>query len=103
MKSLLINDDEKKENRLSSVLSDQAKYPHGVSLHIDEKTAEKLGIGMAPKVGDKFIVEAVAEVQNVSINNNEDDSKKPSFTLQITDMELESKKEEQEASEVLYR
>lgn len=105
MKSLLISEEEKKDNRISSVLSDQAKYPHGLMLHIDAKTAEKLAVGEAPEVGEKFMIMAMAEVQSVSINDNQDDRKKPSFVLQITEMELSEGKEEDEAkstSEVMY-
>lgn len=103
MKSMRIDEQEKKEQSESSVL-DRPDYPYGLELHIDENSFEKLGMSDAPDPGQEFMVLAKATVQDVHKSKHSGGKDHINFRLQITDMELKAseKKEEKSTESVLY-
>ena len=66
------------------------EYDYGTRLQLNKDLLERLGIKELPKVGDKFSVEAVAEVVSVSQNSGKD-SENREVSLQLTDMKVEDK------------
>lgn len=104
MKSMLISEKEKKDMAESSVIADTPKYPYGLKLHFNEESYSKLELPDVPKVGQKFMVLAYAEVCDVSMNKNIDDRPNVNFSLQIMDVDLKEKekKEEKSAADTLY-
>lgn len=96
MKSLKIEASEKKENAHPSIVADSPQYPYGLKLHFDEMTYKKLELGEVPKVGDKFMVLAYAEVCDVHQNKYEGDQPQISMGMQIMDIELKKKEMEKQ-------
>lgn len=84
------------------VSCEQDKYPYGLRIHLDNDTLTKLGIKELPKVGDKFMIEAVAMVCDVHANQQDNGKVSKSMGLQICEMCCEPKTEKKSASEKLY-
>lgn len=97
MKSMKISSEEKKEMSLPSVVSDKPKYPYGLKLHFDETSFAKLEME-APRVGEKFMVLAYAEVCDVHQEKYEGDVPRYSMTLQLMDVDLKKKEQEEKKS-----
>ena len=85
-----------------SVVEDRPRYPYGLCLHIDECTYEKLGLKDPPKVGEKMMVLAMVEVNEVRQAKYEDDVPKHCLSLQITEMDLKKKEKEKDTAGKLY-
>lgn len=102
MKSMMMSESEKKEMNEYSVVSDRPKYPYNLKLRIDPETYKKLEMGEPPKIGEKFMVLAQAEVCEVEMYRKEGDEKEFNIELQITDMDLKSsdQKEESESKDM---
>lgn len=95
MKSMMISAEEKKEMMSESI--DPPKYPYGLKIHFNEESFEKLGIE-DPKVGEKFMILAMAEVCDVHQNKYEGDVPKICMGMQI--MEIELKKDGGEKKDI---
>jgi len=76
------------------------KYPYGLRVHLDNECLEKLGIKELPKVGEKFMIEAVAMVCDVHGSQRDDGKVNKSMSLQICEMSCSQDKKS--ASEKLY-
>lgn len=81
-----------------TVMADAPKYPYGLRLSLDSVALDKLGVDKLPGVGEKLMLHAVVEVCCVSAYDSKDGGLKKSIDLQITDLEIESYKEEKEES-----
>lgn len=97
MKSMAITDEEKKENKVESVL-DTPDYPYGLELSLNRDTYRKLGFQKPPVIGQEFYVMAKAHVKDVS-KTVEHGADSYSCSLQITEMDLKEKKEDKEKSD----
>lgn len=93
MKSLRLSEAEEKDHSEHSILSNQPQYPYGMKICIDPGTFKKLEMTV-PKVGQKFMVLAYAEVCEVRKIANEGDMAKYSVDLQLMEMDLKPKENE---------
>ena len=84
----------KKDARGEEVVS-ESPYPYGLSLNLENDALDKLEIKTLPEVGAVMFLQAKVAVTSVSEYKSQD-NKEPrrSVSLQITDMELASDKEE---------
>ena len=96
MTDMSVSTEEKKEMAEHSVVRDVEKYPYGLRLHLDSNSYKKLGISEVPTVGDKVAILAYAEVCDVHQNKYEGDEKQVSIGLQITDMEIKEKENDED-------
>lgn len=99
MKDMSLSIQEKKEQAEPTMITDQADYPYGLRIDLDPKSVEKLGLESIPKLNDTMTLVAKVEVVNISSQKGEDDIRKPSITLQITDMSLEAGAKKEESSD----
>ena len=77
------------------------KYPYGLRITINKEQYEKFAFQSTPKLEDEF--QMIARVQVVS--TDKDDEGNPSFQLQIMELDLKTKKEEERseaAEQVIY-
>lgn len=84
-----------------AIASDEPAYPWGLSLTLDDKAIEKLGLKL-PKVGGSLLLEARVDVTAVSSNESTHGGKNRSITLQITEMCLEPAPAKKAAATTLY-
>lgn len=101
--NMALSADEAKERMHECCSDDSAadklpKYPHGVSLYLDNVTMRKLGFDELPKMGERMALEAIVEVTSVSEYQNQSMAEK-TVSLQITDMALHRRSD---AAEKLY-
>ena len=98
-KSMIIDAQEKKDDRVHSVLDDRPDYPYGLRITLDPSTLKKLEMGEVPEVGKKVMIMAVAEVIGVNKVKEVGDVDDHSVELQIQEMEVKQEgKEEEERS-----
>lgn len=102
MKNLKINEEEKKEMMSAPSALDQPSYPYGLKLHICDDTFKKLELKDAPKVGEVFMIIGKAVVQDVHMEQEFDEQKEYSFSLQLTDMDIKKEEQKKDPSTVLY-
>lgn len=84
------------------VSCESEKYPYGLRIHLNNECLEKLGIKELPKVGDKFMIQAVAIVSDVHGSQMRDGDVDKSMGLQICEMGCSHKTEKKSASETIY-
>ena len=70
--------------------STQPQYPYGLSISIDDEMMTKLGIKDLPAVGTEMMLMAKCEVCSTSAYDTQTNGPEINFSLQITDMALES-------------
>ena len=87
----MITAEEKKNMSIESCVSDRPKYPYGLKLHFNSESFKKLDMSEAPQVGEKYMILAYAEVCDVQQEKYEGDEKSISFGLQIMDIDLKKK------------
>ena len=63
-------------------------YPYGLTIELEDKALEKLGIKKLPATGGTVTIEAKATVRSTSIRA-EDGKERRGMTLQITDLSIE--------------
>lgn len=80
---------------------DKSEYPPGLRLELDNDTLKKLGISELPKLGEKFLVMAKAEVASANQHKN-DDGKHQYLGLQLVEMCLHPDKPEINGPDTLY-
>jgi hypothetical protein len=88
MISMKLTPEEAKQESHCVPCDDSPAYPYGLSLSLDDKSLEKLGITALPAVGSKMVLRALVEVSSTSQHENQKD-KDISVSLQITDMDIE--------------
>lgn len=91
MMNMKVSAQEKKEMAAPSVVSDKEQYPYGLKIHLDSESYKKLGLKEAPKIGEKFMILAVAEVCDIHQEKYEGDVPEICMGMQITDMDLKKK------------
>ena len=101
----LAHSEEEKKDMKDSMAVEAPRYPYGLEIDLDPATVKKLGLSDVPKVGEKFMVLAIAEVSAVRKDRGvQDDSVGFSVSLQVTDMDIkkEEQKEKKDSASVLY-
>ena len=88
-----LSDEEKKDMSEVSIL-DRPNYPCGLKLHLDPETVKKLEMDK-PSVGERVKVIAMAEIDTISKASGRGDVSGFSITIQITDMEIDKKGQEE--------
>jgi hypothetical protein len=68
------------------------EYPYGTKLYLDEDTIRALGISILPALGKNLSLKARVEVVAVSESDSKEGGLRRCLELQITDMELGTKK-----------
>lgn len=85
---------------------DEAEYPYGLRISLDEQSLQKINFTTLPGIGDTMIITARVKVTDVSANET-DDGVRRSVGLQITDLEFgpdnEDKNEEGATTDDLAR
>ena len=71
-------------------VDEQPKYPWGLRLHFDEESVSKLGMKELPKQGDKVMVVAFANVDEVGDIEGQR-GRQRHIDLQVTDVSIEEK------------
>jgi len=73
------------------------EYPYGLKIRLEREQLMALGISMdsLPQIDEQMMIIAVAKVESVSKDGPEE-QKEISIGLQITDMNLKRKEEDQE-------
>lgn len=97
--------DLKKRQEPSETLAggDQAAYPYGLTLRLDQDALEKLGIGdHLPEADTEMILIAKVEVSSASSTDRAGGGKMRSLELQITDLCLEEDNPK-DAAKALYK
>ena len=100
LKDMVIGEEKRKDMAEPSLVADQPKYPYGLTLSLDNDTLKKLELGGIPKVGDKKMLLAVAEVVSVSQDEGRGDEKAYNVRLQIQKLDCKAGEEEQKSSSV---
>ncbi len=94
MKSMKLKKSEAKAEVMAA--PDLPQYPYGLCLRLGKDEMSKLGIKGLPSVGDSFVIEAKSVVKTVSASAGEGGDY-ASIELQITDMGLDSDKEDKKS------
>ena len=97
LKDMALTEEERKEqgHGPGTLIADLPKYPHGLKLHIDEKSFEKLDVQGNVQVGQSIMILARVEVSQLSQEKTRDEKPNRRMVLQITDMAIEGEKKEQ--------
>lgn len=93
---------EKSEQGLSmdeALVGAAPKYPYGLRITLEDAVLKKLGLSKLPEVGQTMGLHAMVKVVSVSDDNGPAGSSELSVSLQITDMALEEKSEDQKRDE----
>lgn len=80
---------------------DQPKFPHGLSLHLNEETIQNLELDKMPEIGKTMTIIANVNVEEIAERETSDGKKQRNINLQITEMSLEEKVEK-DALKTLY-
>jgi hypothetical protein len=99
MQDMKMTEIEKKD--FCTPTNEAPKYPYGLRITINKEQYDKFAFQSTPKLEDEF--QMIAKVQVVS--TDKDDDGNPSFQLQIMELDLKSKREEElsdSASQVIY-
>jgi len=99
VRDMSISPEEKRDEAQPSVVSDSPRYPYGLKIHFDEKSFKKLGLSEVPKVGDKYMILAYAEVCDMHQNKKEGDEMHLSMGMQLTEVEVKKKEKESKTTE----
>lgn len=78
------------------------KYPYGLSLCLDSRSLDKLGMDTLPEPGTQVIVKALATVTSVRMYQQQDGDKERGLDLQITDLEIGSGKSDADVAKTMY-
>lgn len=93
MKLVSMKRSKKERNReqkeMDATSPSMEEYPYGLSLHLDNDSLDKLGIGQLPKVGKKFRLHAECEVKSASLHER-NGKRNRDLTLQVTRLALAS-------------
>lgn len=84
-------------------LDDAPKYPYGLTIELDQKQLKSLGIDKTPTIDQVFNLKIVSHVRNVNKQEGEGDDSGYSVSLQITDIEVQEKKEDGISSDTFYK
>lgn len=97
LKDMAKTDEERKEDMpfMVAEIGNEAIYPHGLCLYLDDATLEKLDLDGECEPGDFIHVFAMAKVTSVS-KNDTGKGEKTRIELQITHMGVEDEGEEDE-------
>ena len=98
LKDVSYSEEEKKDMSTPSLVSELPKYPYGLKITLEPDVLDKLELYDAPKVGEKKMILAIAEVVAVRKEDGRGDVKKFSVELQI--QQLDCKKEEADGQKV---
>ena len=101
MKDMIHGSEELKQ--LCTPKSYKPEYPGGLRLHLGPAELKKLGIKNAHELGEKFTIEAVAEVMSVNKEDQDKSDKGFNISLQIKKMDAKSEKDKKPSSEsIIY-
>ena len=82
-----MSDQERKEAAQGPVEAhEEAKYPYGLKLHLEEDELGKLGMKELPKTGTRFVVHGIAKVSGAHEQEQDGGGKKRHLELQVTHM-----------------
>jgi len=70
---------------------DVPRFPHGLSLSLDDEVLSKLNMKELPDVGESKMLVAYVDVTDISESDSLDGKKRRHVRLQITDMSIEEK------------
>lgn len=93
MINLKLKKEESRERE--SILMEEPSYPYGLCIQLENEQIEALGLQDMETVGEVVSIKGMAFVKSASIDNYEGEEKH-SLSLQITDLEVVKKSEEQE-------
>lgn len=99
--SMALTKSEKSERQKDTVLSESPEFPFGLSVHLDDDSLEKLKVKELPEVGGEFDMFATVKVTSVS-EHETDEGARRSVSLQITEMALFHKGENNSPGDKLY-
>jgi len=97
----ITKEEKKKREKGYEVPMTEESYPYGLLFSLDEMSIQKLGINDLPKVGKELMLIAKVEVTTVS-NTESESGQNRRIGLQITELELNEKKNEKDTAETLY-
>ena len=63
--------DKKRHNSDHAIGSNEASFPFGLTISLDDESLTKLGIDELPAVGEEWIVLGIGKVDSVSKSSNE--------------------------------
>ena len=63
------------------------RFPHGLTLHLNEDVLEKLGIDSLPEIGSEMIVVGVGVVESASQHKRQGSDDR-SVNIQLTDIDV---------------
>jgi hypothetical protein len=98
MVNMKCEDDEKET---MAAMPEGPEYPYGLRICLNEESIKKLGIDKLPELGAEMILNAKVSVCSVSKSESEGGVYR-NLDLQITDMELGSKKSSSDLAKKLY-
>jgi hypothetical protein len=86
---------------------DMPVYPYGLTVRLDEKALDKLGMDTLPAVGKTLVLTAHVDVTEVSDNKHQTTGESKvhrhrNVSLQITELALEPKVAKKDAAASLY-
>lgn len=102
MKSMKLSKKESKDMAEPMATDEQAAYPYGLSLHLDNETMKKLGMKCMPEAGEVMNLTAKVSVTEVSQSERKGGEPMQRMTLQITDMDLACEEKENDVAAKLY-
>lgn len=79
-----------KKEAKKDIIDEEPKYPWGLRLHFDEESVSKLDIEELPKQGDKVMIVAFANVDEVGDIESQR-GRQRHIDLQLTDVSIEEK------------
>ena len=68
---------------------DRPRFPHGLTLHLDDDSLKKLGITELPAVGDEMIVVGIGKIES-SHENRRQSGVDRSVSIQLEQLEVGS-------------
>ena len=74
------------------------KFPHGLTINLDNESLQKLGFDSLPDVGEDFIVVGIGPVTHASEHRRQGDKVDRSITIQLESIEVGPVNEEAETA-----
>lgn len=92
---------EQKDSEVCGRSAEESRYPWGLRLHLEQPELDKLSLSVMP-IGSEVTITAKAKFVSIHQSEQIDQEKDISCALQITDMDVGIKPDENKVAERMY-